>query len=215
MSLTKSFTLSRLALAVVSVAACSEARSSDDAAMDVPAVTDIGAVDVANADASDGPISTDVVSNIESVTINEIRATGDDWIELFNRGTTSVDLSGMRIADSEDGGPRLAAAVVFPSGTVLLPGAYILVVGNYGDAGTTVTSGCLDGGGGPCVQGTWGISASRGETVFLVTPDGRIVEQATYGADAVPSGQSYGRLPNGTGAFAANAPTPGSENHAP
>ncbi|MCK6516092.1 lamin tail domain-containing protein, partial [Myxococcota bacterium] len=49
----------------------------------------------------------------------------EEWIELTNRGTTEVDLSGWQLVD--------AVGYSFPSGTVLAPGA-ALVVANDADA---------------------------------------------------------------------------------
>lgn len=63
---------------------------------------------------------------------------------------------------------------------------------------------CLDGGPSPCFHAAWAISPSRGETVSVVDATGRVVAQGLYPANAVPSGQSWGRLANGAGDFAAN-----------
>ncbi|MCB9690093.1 MAG: lamin tail domain-containing protein [Alphaproteobacteria bacterium] len=43
----------------------------------------------------------------------------DEWIELFGRGDTPVDLSGWQLVD--------AVRYTFPEGTVLAPGAYLVV----------------------------------------------------------------------------------------
>ncbi|MBK9645661.1 MAG: lamin tail domain-containing protein, partial [Deltaproteobacteria bacterium] len=54
-----------------------------------------------------------------------VSAQPEEWIELYNRGTTEVDLSGWQLVD--------AVAYTFPSDTVLAPGA-ALVVANDADA---------------------------------------------------------------------------------
>ena len=65
-----------------------------------------------------------------AVVINEImyhhrpqrapyQESGEQWIELFNRGTTTVNLSGWTIADAVD--------FTFPAGTSLAPGGYLVI----------------------------------------------------------------------------------------
>jgi hypothetical protein len=54
------------------------------------------------------------------VVINELQATGSpDWVELYNPGSTSVDLSGYSLTDNDE--PR---RMVISGGTLLGPGAY-------------------------------------------------------------------------------------------
>ena len=49
----------------------------------------------------------------------------------------------------------------------------------------------------------------------MVSPAGATLAQDTYPPDAAATGQSWGRLPNGTGVFAPNRPTPGAPNAGP
>ena len=42
-----------------------------------------------------------------------------EWIELFNAGQSSVDLSGYKISE--------AITFTFPSGATIAPGAYVIV----------------------------------------------------------------------------------------
>jgi hypothetical protein len=74
---------------------------------------------------------------------------------------------------------------------------------------------CLPGGPDTCFHATWAISAKDGERVYLVSPDDEVLADADYPPNAVPLGQTWGRLPDGTGAFAPNAPTPGAANQGP
>ncbi len=85
------------------------------------------------------PWEPNVVELVEDVVINEIQyhraplsragdpitARDEEWIELYNRGTDAVDLGGWQLVD--------AVAYVFPDGTTLAPGAYV-VVANDADA---------------------------------------------------------------------------------
>ena len=76
-----------------------------------------------------------VIEVVEDVVINEIQyhraplsqegeavtARSEEWIELYNRGTADVDLSGWQFVD--------AVAYEIPGGTLLAPGAYLVVAG--------------------------------------------------------------------------------------
>lgn len=201
---------------------CSESRSvpSDDALTNpVDAVT---AADAPAADAgtpsADTPAAMD--ARVGSLVINEISAAGDEWIELYNAGSSPVDLSMVQVADTDtsvDGGaPRRASAMRFPAGTMLAPGQYVLVVSGFNDAGVGPQMRCLgDGGPRVCFHASWGLSASRGETVWVLSPTGEVTLRVAYPMNAAPSGQTWGRLPNGTGPFAPNRPTPGAANASP
>lgn len=211
------------ALALIAVTGCSESPA--------PAPTDVPVVDADVATVSDGgspmdagnpsdvPPAVDVPSGT-SVVINEVRAVGDDWIELKNVGTAPVDLGGLVLADTDtsvDGGaPRPSDGVRFPAGTSLAPGQHLLVVADLADAGAGPQMTCL-GASGPttCFHAGFGISASRGERLYLLESGGAVVATADYPANAVVDGRTWGRLPDGTGPFAACAPTPGSANAAP
>lgn len=152
-----------------------------------------------------------------SVAINELRATGEDWIELYNNGPESADLSGWGVTDSEsDGAPRLSNVARFPAGTSLAAGQYVVILADQADAGSGPQMRCLsDGGPMTCFHASFGISASRGEVVHLVAPNDGVSESVLYPMNAVPSGESWGRRPNGTGPFARNRLTPGGPNLPP
>ena len=53
------------------------------------------------------------------------------------------------------------------------------------------------------------------ERLYLLESGGVVVATADYPANAVVDGRTWARLPDGTGAFAAGAPTPGRANTAP
>lgn len=118
------------------------------------------------------------------VTINEILANepGSDitgeFVELFNGGTTSADLSGWRISDSA------ALRHTFPSGTTLAPGARIVVTGANASTGTL------------------GLSNS-GDSVIVANSSGTTVDSFTYTSTlSGTDGVSMNRSPDGsTGSF--------------
>lgn len=118
------------------------------------------------------------------VTLNEILAnepgsdTAGEFVELYNGGSTTADLSGWRLSDSA------ALRHTFPAGTTLAPGARIVVTG--GNAST----------------GTLGLSNS-GDTVTIANASGTTVDSFTYSSTlSGTDGVSMNRSPDGsTGGF--------------
>lgn len=130
------------------------------------------------------------------VVINEL-ASLDDFIELFNRGTQAVDLTGHLVAHrAPDGG-------VLRSDAVALSGS--LGAGQY-----LVLSGAADAG---ALTFTFNLSNGSGDTVFLLGADGGVIDEVTFPPDSHNAGESWGRSPNGTGAFQkATTRSPGAVN---
>ncbi len=199
------------------LAGCSEA-SVDAVVVDAGARTGTDVVTAADTGSpADAGSPADTGAAATGLVFNEIRATGAEFVEVFNGGSLAVDLSNVQMTDTESdgGGPHLSAAIHFPAGTSVAPGQYLVVVSGVADAGAGLQHACLDGGVATCFEAGWSISASRGETVYLLSPTGAVAASEMYPASAASSGQSWGRLPNGTGAFAVNRPTPGAANLAP
>lgn len=155
--------------------------------------------------------------NTAKLVINEVRAVTEDWVEILNVDDVDANLSGLALADQDTNGtPKLAEAVRFVEGEKLAPGEYLLVVANLMTANPGPQTTCLAmGGPSRCYQATWGVSGSNGEQVFLLSPKDLVLDTVLYPVNAVPDGQSYCRLPNGEGTFAACAATPGAANSAP
>jgi len=117
-----------------------------------------------------------------------------DWIELYNGGSTPVDLTGYRLSD--DG--ELASAWPCPQQTIDA-GGFVLVWAS-GENGW--------------VQGEMHTDfklSSSGETLSLFHADGRLIDSITFPAQQAD--QSYARLPDGHVAWQLTAsPTPGGAN---
>ncbi len=64
------------------------------------------------------------------VVINEVSASGEDPVELLNVGAAALDLSGWRVADSDDDpeGALLDHRYVFPAGSSLAPGERVVLL---------------------------------------------------------------------------------------
>jgi len=133
-----------------------------------------------------------------AVCLNEIMASSpeapmrssaeSDWVELHNRGPAAVDLSAWSLSDGPD--PR---RFVFPTGTTLAPGAFLVIFCDRGaEAGLHAGFG-LD---------------QEGESPFLYDAATNRIDGLTYGAQ--PEGSSLGRDPEGV--WQLGQPTPGWTN---
>lgn len=115
------------------------------------------------------------------VRINEVRSNSTtgapDFIELVNVGTAPVDISGWVLRDDQD-----ANGDVFDAGTVLEPGAFLVV------------------------EPTFGLGANDSARLF----DDALMPIDAYSWTA--HAFTEGRLPDGTGAFVDTEPTPGAAN---
>ncbi len=117
----------------------------------------------------------------------------DDWIEIYNNGSTSVNMAGYMLSDNHNRPDKF----IFPSGTILGPDQYIVVW-----ADNAPQQGPL--------HADFGLSAS-GEEVILSRPDTSTVDYFVFGEQATDI--SEGRFPNGLGhLLPCMSPTFGSSN---
>jgi hypothetical protein len=130
------------------------------------------------------------------VVINEVMAANDscvqdpqgdydDWVELYNPGDRTVDLSGMHLTDDATHLDKWT----FPEGTTLDAGAYLVV---WADE---------DGGDDPGLHASFKLSAS-GEQVYLVDTEAQgnaVLDSVVFGQQEAD--RAYGRIPDGTGSF--------------
>lgn len=122
------------------------------------------------------------------VVINEVESNGDDtdWVEIYNNGTTTVDISGWYILDNDPVG-HAAETTPLPEGTSLSPGEYFVF-----DQNTNFTFGL-----------------GKEDSVTLYNKDGVVI--ASYSWNGHAEG-TYSRVPDGTGEFVDQAATKGSTN---
>jgi hypothetical protein len=117
-----------------------------------------------------------------------------DWIELHNAGPAPVDVGGYLLSDDPDRPDRWR----MPGGTVIAPGAYLVVWADGQDAGLHASF-ALD---------------RDGETVRLSDALGVPLDEIAFGP--MPSDVSFGRRPADPGAWGFLAtPTPGEANAGP
>jgi hypothetical protein len=113
-----------------------------------------------------------LAADAPTIVVNEVE-TAADWIELTNAGSTVVDISGFQVRDNADD-----HIFTVPAGTTLEPGVFF----------TADTNVAADG---------FGLGAADSARVFAA--DGAtLLDSYSWTAHPQPS---YGRCPDGTGAF--------------
>lgn len=123
----------------------------------------------------------------------------EDWFELYNAGTNTVDLSGYFLSDS-----RSQPAFELPAGFQIAPKSYRLI---WADNETAQNAAGRD------LHVNFSLSAN-GEEIALFTPDEQLVDVVTFGGQS--DNISEGRYPDGgPEPFALFlTPTPGAANNA-
>ena len=142
-----------------------------------------------------------VVVTTEDVVINEFMASNDetvadnageydDWIELYNKGNTTVDLSNFFLSDKEDNITKWD----FPDNTFLEPNDYLIIWADEdGDQETPDDLHC-----------NFKLSAG-GEAVVLVNGNEEIIDKVVF--QDQETDLSMARRPNGVGDFVIGAAT--------
>lgn len=91
----------------------------------------------------------------------------EDWIELYNAGTESVDLSYYTLTDALTNITKYA----IPAGTILAPGGYLLI---WADEETTQNGRNAD------LHANFKLSLT-GEEIGLFAPDGAVIDSLAFG----------------------------------
>jgi hypothetical protein len=132
------------------------------------------------------------------VVINELQAANsqtqtdeagefDDWIELYNKGTQTADLSGYYITDNEWNLTKWE----IPEGTLLQPDSYLII---WADEDS--------------IQGSYHANfklSATAESLTLLNGEGFIADQVDFAN--LTTDAAWARNPNGTGPFVEQAPT--------
>jgi hypothetical protein len=134
-----------------------------------------------------------MASNTQTI-FDPIGGAPNDWFELYNYGSQTVDLSGSYLTDD------LANPTQFriPQGYSIPPSGFLLV---WADGLTGSAAGEL--------HVNFHLKKS-GTTLGLYSPDGRLVDSVSFGPQS--SDVSEGRVPDGGPNIFFMAPTPGSSN---
>jgi CotH kinase protein/Lamin Tail Domain/Secretion system C-terminal sorting domain len=148
-----------------------------------------------------------VNNGVSDVVINELMASNtktiadpkgqyDDWIELFNKSATDIDMSGWFISDNPDNRSKWK----FPEGTKISANSYLIVWADEDSSQNTATS----------LHANFKLSAS-GESVLLCHKDTSILDQIIFGPQSADI--SYARNKNGIGNFVLQLPTFNANNN--
>ena len=151
------------------------------------------------------------------VVVNEIDADAD-WVELYNRSDVALDLDGLMLADSDGaGGPKLDNAITFPTETRIEPGASLFILAKQDtvvEPGEQEPQSACAPGPSPCFYAPFGLSKGDGDEIFLLDGDS-VIASAVFPPDAAEDGETWCRVPDGTGELQVCAGTPGAANEAP
>ncbi|REK32617.1 MAG: T9SS C-terminal target domain-containing protein [Bacteroidetes bacterium] len=147
---------------------------------------------VNNLYAASTPVVINEVMASNSTTAADEAGQFDDWIEIYNKSTSPVDLSGYMLSDDSLNTDKWS----FPAGTIINPNEYLIV---WADE---------DGSQGP-YHANFKLS-SAGEYVLLLNPSNEILDRVDFGQQTTDMG--YARVPNGTGPFVIQTPTFAADN---
>lgn len=185
--------------AYTSVADGTWSRQSDGSFADAEATK--GAANAAPAEPKPNPPATKT-----TLLLNEINSSPDDWVELMNTGTETLDISGFELRDSNDDHRWR-----FPDGSTIAAGKLLVVDAQssglvYDDLTKNFAEGTFEA----------AIGIGSGDSIRLYDKGGNLLdeyswtEHASYDGD--PAKASYGRYPDGVGAFRMTKETKGSAN---
>lgn len=185
--------------AYTSVAAGTWSRQADGGFADAEATK--GAANAAPAAPEPNPPAAKA-----ALVLNEINSSPNDWVELMNTGTEALDVSGYELRDnSNDHRWR------FPDRSTIAAGALLVVDAKssgliYDDQAKTFAEGTFEA----------AISIGSGDSIRLYDKGSNLLDEyswtahASYDGDAAKA--SYGRYPDGTGAFRLTKETKGTAN---
>jgi hypothetical protein len=125
-------------------------------------------------------INTSVASAaVSDIKVNEVESSGGspgDWVELYNSGSATVDISGLKFVDNDNTRTQYS----IPAATTLAAGAFYTID-----------------------EATFGFGLGSADSARLFATDGTtIIDSYTWTAHA---STTYGRCPDGSGSFATTA----------
>ncbi|UCD49230.1 MAG: lamin tail domain-containing protein [Phycisphaerales bacterium] len=121
----------------------------------------------------------------------------DDWIEIYNLDSQSVDVGGMHLTDNLSNPAKWRIPTGIPEQTTIAPNGFLLIWADGEEDQGPLHAGFKLGDG--------------GEAVGLYDAAGVLLDSLTFGPQ--DPDKSYGRFPDGRGAWQSfNCPTPGQPN---
>ncbi|MFN0032148.1 MAG: CotH kinase family protein [Flavobacteriales bacterium] len=137
--------------------------------------------------ASDTEVVINEVMASNNATAMDEQSQYEDWIELYNKGNNTIDLTDWYLTDNAQNLDKWA----LPEGTMLAADDYLIVWADEDSAQ------------GP-MHANFKVSAS-GELITLINSDGLIADQSNLEQQQTDMG--FARYPNGTGDFQIQQPT--------
>ena len=182
------FEMTTRLLGVFSLIGCLQACNGSDGGVKDPGNRDSGPVVVA-------PTANLVINELQPSnqdTVTDEKGDADDWLEIYNAGTSTVDLKGFVVSDSKGTAQTISSTLTIEAG------AYLLL---WADASPGQGAAHLG----------FKLSAGNGGTVTISDQHGNALDTVTFGA---ATGQNtYARFPNGSGSFSwCDKPTPLASN---
>jgi len=127
-----------------------------------------------------------------ATTVTDANGQYDDWIELYNNTSTTLNLTNLFLSDSYTTPQKWK----FPDGTLIGPKSYLII---WADEDLNQAG----------LHAAFKLSAS-GEKTILSYADGYVVDSISFGVQT--KDVSFLRCPNGTGNFKLHAPSFAKEN---
>ncbi len=144
--------------------------------------------------AGDVAINELMASNTKTATDNNGQY--DDWIELFNKTATAVNVGGWFISDDATNLNKWK----IPTGTTIPANGYLIVWADEDSSQNTAAH----------LHANFKLSGS-GEALYLSKSDLTLIDEVIFGAQRADFG--YARRPNGTGNFVIQTPTFNANNN--
>ena len=141
----------------------------------------------------EGLVINEFVASADSVSgIADPAGQFDDWIELYNNGSTTLNLENFTLSDKLDNPGKW----VFPAGMTIAPGGYLIIWADEDQAQEGYHCNFKLG--------------AAGEALILSNPFAEVLDSLTFGQQ--DTNKAFARRPNGTGNFIKQNPTWGFNN---
>lgn len=135
-----------------------------------------------------GNITINELMALNTITATDETNVHEDWIELHNNTSNSLDLGGFYLTDDTSNLFKWQ----IPANTILAADDYLIIWCDEDQAD------------GP-FHASFKLSSTTGESVTLSNPIGLIIDQVFFGPQTADQG--FARIPNGTGNFIVQSPT--------
>jgi hypothetical protein len=133
-----------------------------------------------------------------SIVINEVDCHGNDWIEIGNRSSQSIDISGWLLTDKKLNSTAVGHVYTFPAGTrIAAKGRFVVQQSGTGSAHLG-----------------FGVTCTKGGTIKIGYSNGSsLAEVDSVKVPIIAPQTTYGRLPDLTGGFSQTAATKNAANY--